>query len=486
MHFFAVFLGRLFAFAPDEGGYLYTFNNVYSLPINTGAQSGSGWITAPTIFLWVAYLPAKILNLIGVSDYLSIRLLSILLTAVSLILLLEIQKGSQRIGRVSQKVIFLSFFIPSVFLWTSVGLRESFIIAEIAAFLAGLNFLFRGMNKKAVILLFLGSYGLLSTKNYLWVVLMAALITASIILLALRTYRRQVIRLIAIGFMVPLITFAGTTSQYALDFIFNSDISETGLRSGDSISQIYVETPDSGNSAGNSAGNSGGNNSGTYSGPNSGNNFGIKSGNSAGNNSGNTPKKELITFHGDYTLIALHFYLIDNPNSWFSKALGVFKLDKKIQSLWNEKVQAGLIHKDKKVGTDTSSFNGHILKPGKIDNPISMIWPAFVFLFGPFPFVGNPGIAIGISSLESPLWWMLYALVIFQFYRLRRVKFWQDPAILFTLIFLAGEIAFSALVEVNLGTSFRHRSILLIPLVFLYVRIAQRAHEISGNAIEKR
>ena len=315
---FAVFLGRLFAFAPDEYGYLYTFNNVYSLPINTAAQSGSGWITAPTIFLWVSYLPAKILNLIGVPDYLSIRLLSILLTAVSLILLLDIQKGSQRIGKVSQKVIFLSFFIPSVFLWTSVGLRESFIIAELTAFLAGLNFLFRGMNKKAALLLFLGSYGLLSTKNYLWVVLMASLITASIILLALRTYRHQVIRLIAIGFMAPLITFAGTTSPYALDFIFNSNISETGLRSGDSISQIYVETPDSGS--------------------NSGSNSDSNSDSNPGNTPGNTPVKELITFHGDYTLIALHFYLIDNPNSWFSKALGVFKLDKKIQSLLNEEV----------------------------------------------------------------------------------------------------------------------------------------------------
>ena len=48
---------------------------------------------------------------------------------------------------------------------------------------------------------------------------------------------------------------------------------------------------------------------------------------------------------------------------------------------------------------------------------------------------------------------------------------------MFTLIFLAGEIAFSTLVEVNLGTSFRHRSILLVPLVFLYVRLVQRAKE---------
>ena len=45
----------------------------------------------------------------------------------------------------------------------------------------------------------------------------------------------------------------------------------------------------------------------------------------------------------------------------------------------------------------------------------------------------------------------------------------------------AAPIALSALVEVNLGTSFRHRSILLIPLVFLYVRITQRADEMRGN-----
>ena len=53
----------------------------------------------------------------------------------------------------------------------------------------------------------------------------------------------------------------------------------------------------------------------------------------------------------------------------------------------------------------------------------------------------------------------------------------RDAQILFTLIFLAGEIAFGALVEVNLGTSFRHQSIILVPLVFLYVRLAQRAKE---------
>jgi hypothetical protein len=57
----------------------------------------------------------------------------------------------------------------------------------------------------------------------------------------------------------------------------------------------------------------------------------------------------------------------------------------------------------------------------------------------------------------------------------------SDPSILLTLIFLAGQIALSSLIEINLGTSFRHRSILLAPLVFLYLRITQRSHELRDG-----
>lgn len=457
---FAIFLGRLFALAPDEGGYLYTFNNLYGSSVDPNPQYNSGWITVPKIFLWLAYLPAKILNMVGVPDYLSIRILSILLAALSLYLLKDILNRSNIDRKLSQKSIFLVFFIPSIFLWTSVGLRESFIIAETTAFLAGFNFLMQEKNKRGYVLLFLGSYGLLSTKSYLWACLMVALIVSCIVLALQHIDRRSILKFIIAGLLVPVIAFASTTSIYALNFIFKSDISATGERSGDSITQIYVERPTSG--------------SGTGSG----------SGSGTGSGTETKPTKELITFHGDNSLIALHFYLIDNPNSLFSKALGLLRLDKKIQTIWDEKIQLGLVHKDKKVGKDTSSLNGHILKPGQISNPISMLWPAFVFLFGPFPFIGDPGFAVGIASFESPMWWAFYALVIFQFIRFRKVKFLQDPAILFTLIFLAGSIAFSALVEVNLGTSFRHRSIILVPLVFLYVRLAQRAREQKDLELE--
>ena len=197
--------------------------------------------------------------------------------------------------------------IPSVFLWTSVGLRESFIIAEITAFLAGLNFLIHGMKKRATTLLFLGSYGLVSTKSYLWACLMAALILSSIIFLIRGIERRQIIKFIVAGLLVPVVAFTSTTSAYALNFLFQSDITATGQQSGDSVSQFYVDT------------------------------------------TGTGPTRELVTFHRDYSLIALHFSLIDNPNSLFSKALGLLRLDKKIQTIWDEKYSWAWCIKIKKL-----------------------------------------------------------------------------------------------------------------------------------------
>jgi hypothetical protein len=426
--FFATFLGRMYAFAPDEKSYLDTFNRMYTLDLDTSAQSGSGWSTAPTIFLWIAYLPAKILNLVGIPDYLSIRLLSIMLTTLSLFLFL---KMNYIIGKaIRTKLIYFSFFIPSVFLWTSTGLREAFVIFQITLFLVGLNYLFMKKNKKGISMLFVGSYGLLSTKPYLWVLLMLAVILFSLINLILRTHREFVIKLIAPGFIAPLILFLGTSSQEVFNYYSESSITEVGQRPGTSSIEFLPET------------------------------------------------EILPTFQAGTTLIYLHFYLIENPDSVFTKVFKVFNLDDKVESLWNERLQTGLISESKPVEKDTSSLSGHILKPGVITEPWTMLWPAFVFLAGPFPLIGEVGIVATIASFESPLWWSLYALVIFQFYRFRKSKLFRDPAILFTLIFLAGEIAFSSLVEVNLGTSFRHRSILLVPLIFLYLRIAQRAHEL--------
>ena len=449
--FFGVTLGRLYALAPDESGYLYTFNNLYGNSSDPNPQYNSGWITAPKVFLWIAYLPAKVITYIGVPDYLAIRFLSIALTLFSIIVFHKVFLNSKSSNTWSNRLIFLSYLIPSVFLWTTVGLRESFIIAELAAFLAGMNLIFRNKILIGAALLSSGSYGLLSTKSYLWACLILASLISIAAYLVLRINLKLILKFIAAAIVIPLALFASTTSIYALNFILQSDVSEVGQRSGDSVTQIYVDG--------------------------SGNSNGI-GGEKPNVDTGEEPK--LITFHGDFTLIALYFYLQDYPNSIFTKVFTVFKLKDKVEQIWAEKIKLGLVYEDSQIGADTSSLNGHILTPGEITKPLSLLWPAFVFLCGPFPFVGDPGLAAAIASFESPLWWALYLILILQFVRFRKTKFFVDPPMILAVIFTLGIIAFSALVEVNLGTSFRHRSVLLVPIIFMFLRLRQRASELAS------
>ena len=281
--------------------------------------------------------------------------------------------------------------------------------------------------------------------------MIATLICCGIIFFQ-RASKKLIIRLLAAGLLIPLALFACTTSVYALTFILKSDITETGNRSGDSITQIYVDE--------------------------SGNTGGIGGGKPS--NEDNQEEVKLITFHGDFTLVALYFYLQDNPNSILTKVMSVTNIKTKVEQIWSEKLKLGLIYKDVEAGSDSSSLNGHILTPGKIDKPLSMVWPAFVFLFGPFPLIGDPGFAAAVASFESVLWWLLYLALAFQFFRFRRSKLLKDPTMILSVIFTLGFIAFSALVEVNLGTSFRHRSVLLVPIIFMFLRLRQRSVEVAS------
>ena len=446
---FAITIGRLFALAPDEGGYLYTFNNLYGASDDPNPQYNSGWITSPKIFLWIVYLPSKLITILGVPDYLAIRFLSIFLGMLSLYLLRKyyIPKLEYKLRF---NLVFLSFFIPSIFLWTTVGLRESFITAEITFVLVGTRLVIKdGIKPKGFLYILIGSYSLISTKPYLWICLNLAFFLSSLIYLVLGFSKRKTVAILISLFILPTVLFVSTTSSYALSFILKSDISEAGNRSGDSLTKVSVDGD--------------------------GKAIGINS------NSADIKDVKTVTFHGDYTLVALHFYFKENPNSILTQVLSVLQIKDRIESIWSEKLQLGLIYSSNEVGKDTSSLNGHILKPGKIDKPFSVIWPAIVFLCGPFPFIGDGGIAATIASLESPIWWLLYLSLIYQTVRAWRSRPWTDPQTIFASIVLGGFIVFSALVEVNLGTSFRHRSILLIPIVILYLRMAERTELVRGK-----
>lgn len=453
---FATFLGRLYALAPDEGGYLYTFNNLYGSK-DPNPQYNSGWITAPKPFLWITYLPAKFLNILGVPDYLSIRILSIAIATLSLILLINLKRRSGNPSTRFENSIFLVFFIPSIFLWTSVGLREVFIIAEFSLVIVGLEYLVHGRQLRAIAYLSVGSYALLSTKNYLWVCLILSALVFAIIM-ATRHISKKKLFSLGVGLvLIPCVLFASTTSVYALKFlltsVFHADLSSAAARSGDSVIQVAIPIA-----------------------PGSSGWPDLGAGGIAGGGRGTT----VVTFHGDTTLILLHFYLIDHPNAIFTRIFRAVGISSKIQEIWDAKVKSGLVKKTVSALPDSSSLSGYILKPGKLHSPVSILRPAFLFMFGPIPFLNQGGIALNAVTFESPIWWIFYGFVLYRLIRFNKCGYIRDPLFLFTGTFFLSLVAISALVEVNLGTSFRHRSILLVPLIVMFIRARGKTPAIAN------
>ena len=435
---FLLFLGKSFAFSSDEGGYLYTFSNLYGSDLDSNPQYGSGWIAAPKWFLQVVYVPAKILSLVGFPDFLSIRLLSAFFATYCVWLLLSLIKDQEENKKFAKFVIVSSFCIPSIFLWTSLGLRESFIILELVLVLKGMHVLFTyESNLRAQLYISLGAFGLLCTKAYLWVIVVLSVVVLCLFYLVLRksNWKRISLQSLLSSLIIPLAIFSLSSSSYALSFLLQSDIAAVSARSGDSIAQVSVDVPTT----------------------------------SATQTPTPSATQKVLTFHGDYSLILIHDYLKTNPNSIFTRVLRLFGIEGVIQQKWDSKVATGISSKSGKVGTTEISFNSHQLQPGSISNPFSVIRPAILFLFGPIPFVGNPGFAASVASFESPLWWILILLVASNLLRLPIRRSLQNPSIMFPLILFIGFVIFSAIVEVNLGTSFRHRSIVLPALLFVYL-----------------
>ena len=424
----AILLSDLFALAPDEQGYLATFRNLYHSHSLIPPQNLSGWITAPDIFLWLVYAPAKILNLIGIPDVLSVRFLSILFNTLTLLLLLKAKESRKVNYLFSDRIVIGAFFIPSVFLWTTLGLRESFIMLELALILIGFDLLMRKVGKRGFILLILGSYSLLSTKSYLWLCLVLAVSITSLFYIIQKKYMLKMYKLLASAFLIPLALFVATSSSYALGFILNSDISIAGERSGDSVTQVTVK---------------------------------------------NDSREELITFHGDHTILALHSYVLNNPENINTQVIKFFGVDRRINEILEPKIKRALLSPNKSFGDGESLGSEHILRPGSMTEPGTLFLSLSNFVFGPIPFIAESGLTKKIASFESPLWWIFYSTVVLQIFRFREKSLIKEPQLFLASLFFIGFVLLSALVEVNVGTAFRHKSILIVPLAFLYFGLGQ-------------
>lgn len=430
---------EMYAFAPDEPGYLYTFNNLYGSS-DPNPQFSSGWLNSPKFFLWLLYLPAKCFTFIGLEPSFAVRLYSITLITICFGITHSLLSKVNQQAKVLRYLPFVVFCVPSVFLWTSTGLREVFLISGMFVFWFSLMTIYSKPNKNSWLILFISSYSLFATKNYIWGIVMCAVVVTCLYFIVRKTEVSKNCRILIVGVVTPAVLFGATTSISSFDFLIKSNLTVVGERTGDSVFQA---SPNAGDDKSQSIAND------------------QELINSL-DQKGSKITSEPVTIRGEMTLVLLRNYYKENPNSIFTSLSDWIGVKSKVLDLYQEELNKALRKEDPGLEANGS----HILIVGKISEPITVVRGVFNFLFGPIPFVGELGSFASLIALESPIWWALYIAIFFLACMAEKSKVRNREVLLFSTVFFIGFAIFSALVEVNLGTSFRHRSILVVPIVF--------------------
>jgi hypothetical protein len=202
------------AFAWDEIGYLEIYKMAFSG--NPDLSQVTGWTHANIHVLRFIYLPAKFMETIGISGETSLRLLAIALNYLSLCCLCSIT-GSKAIGKVRIKhIIFAAFFIPSFFIWGSLGLRESFFLTWIVMVFFFLNKIEERPTLWRYLGLSLFLTLLLHTKSYLYVALAVSLFIGSMMQFMRKQHSKLIPLMILGAVTIPLVVFPSNSKALFL------------------------------------------------------------------------------------------------------------------------------------------------------------------------------------------------------------------------------------------------------------------------------
>ena len=105
------------------------------------------------------------------------------------------------------------------------------------------------------------------------------------------------------------------------------------------------------------------------------------------------------------------------------------------------------------------------------------------FLFRPLPLIDTTSPSSAFAALENTLWILMFALIVYRISKLKRIPFFSElaPSILFFSLYAVGAGSY----EGNMGTAFRHKSlilwIILLLLFAVFSRNKDEAKELQGN-----
>jgi len=432
---FSILLGNITAFAPDESLYKGIFSKLYSEGFTSDVLGFNG---AWEPWLRLVYLPAKLMTYVGISDLMSARFLAITYSALATLLVVKIAKENHRDDRIFKIALIAISFIPTVFLWSSIGLRESFLYLEVSAILFCFSRLRNNFDLSNTFLLGFALFSLAMTKNYIYILfLFATLITLTLFsILNRRNFVNHL--LIATLALIPLAvnpTLIPAINNYLLGQVEKVDTIEIGDINNDGRCDSFEPCSNG-------------------------------TGTGTGTGSGNGQKEEDPVEYvatGGMTVHALLDELERDPNTFIARIAGAFGITEKLAAISKSAIVA---ETDKSVVENQKQLS---LQQAGLKKPLQVLESSAKFLLVPFIFMDNGSLFLNIQSVETPIWLFIYGLFLVGLYQIVRRHRELDYASIMATLFALEFVAISALTEINVGTALRHRSLLLIPILVIWV-----------------
>jgi hypothetical protein len=423
--------------APDEGTYAALTKWVaLSRPADEFPNFGSLYLTGRSIIL-----PASALFRLGFSELDSIRLASTIYGFLSLVVIVflcsrffqsvnYLKNNKKNVENLVLSLVFLYAFIPSHFLWSSLGLRESANEFWLIITFVGVLFFYKARKQRKIYFLLLISISIVGTFSSRpqvgWV------LVVSLFIYSLFRLRDKLTYFLVLSVAIGL--FAGYFFTTSLDFV-TRDVyviqESTGIlidRDKNDISKFCDGVNPKVEYQGK-----------TYT--------CVKS--------GTVTKLERAS---NLTEVAIEQIEV-LPGKQLINQVGAASMINRLPCPWDETSEIG------KYGC--LAFRAPYM--------------AMTFLFRPLPILDTTSISSVFASAENMLWVFLFALIFYRICKVRGVPFFVElaPSMIFFSLYVIGAGSY----EGNMGTAFRHKSLILwVALLALFALSCRKTETSEQNS----
>jgi hypothetical protein len=121
---------------------------------------------------------------------------------------------------------------------------------------------------------------------------------------------------------------------------------------------------------------------------------------------------------------------------------------------------------------------------GQVNDILCLGWRApyttATFLFRPLPFIDTTSASSAFAAAENMLWILMFLLITYRIFQVKRVPFLGElaPSIIFFSLYIVGAGSY----EGNMGTAFRHKSLILWVVLLLLFAVFWRGQDAAKGS----